>query len=192
MTFYSIDYFESAQLIYDLKQVPPRANVCVEARGAKRAWARWPPVGRKRMLNVVSDLRSRWRYGGNRRLSSIKYAGGAVGGGRGRGRIRRSCLNICGSRIVLPLSMSGMKTGRDIVMRRLLGAEEFNFGTAAWLAAVFARCFVCVTSTPARAWRRKDGRTALKLSRQAENVVASQWCGRGSVERCLQCWAIAL
>ena len=66
-------------------------------------------------------------------LSSIKNAGAALGARPGRdaagaGR-RTGCAAACGC-----APTAGIKTGRDVVVAALLGADEFSFGTALLLA----------------------------------------------------------
>jgi glutamate synthase (NADPH/NADH) large chain/glutamate synthase (ferredoxin) len=65
-----------------------------------------------------------------------------------------------------------MKTGLDIIMGGLLGAEEFNFGTAALIAAGCAMFRVCHLNTcpVGVATQRHDLR--LKFRGKPENVVA--------------------
>ncbi len=138
---YSIE--DLAQLIYDLKQVNPRAKVCVKlvsesgigtiAAGVAKAYA-----------DVV--LVSGHDGGtGASPLSSIKHAGGPFEFGVAETH-QTLMLNDLRSRIVLR-SDGGMKTGRDIVMAAILGAEEFNFGTAALIAAGCAMFRVCHLNT---------------------------------------------
>jgi glutamate synthase (NADPH/NADH) large chain len=66
-------------------------------------------------------------------ITSIKYAGFAVGTGPGRTHIRR-----CGQRPARQASAcrtdGGLKTGLDVVKAAMLGAESFGFGTAPMVA----------------------------------------------------------
>jgi glutamate synthase (NADPH/NADH) large chain/glutamate synthase (ferredoxin) len=64
-----------------------------------------------------------------------------------------------------------MKTGRDIVIAALLGAEEFNFGTAALIAAGCAMFRVCHLNTcpVGVATQREDLRA--KFRGKPENVI---------------------
>ncbi len=122
---YSIE--DIAQLIHDLKQVNPRARVGVKlvaesgvgtiAAGVAKAYADY--------VKISGDSGGT----GASPLSSIKNAGCPwelglaetqqvlmLNGLRGRVRVRTD---------------GGLKTGRDIVVAALLGADEFDFGTAA-------------------------------------------------------------
>ncbi|MDB6122547.1 MAG: glutamate synthase large subunit [Pedosphaera sp.] len=163
---YSIE--DLAQLIYDLKQVNPRAKVCVKlvsesgvgtiAAGVAKAYA-----------DVV--LISGHDGGtGASPLSSIKHAGGPFEFGVAEAH-QTLMLNDLRSRIVLRTD-GGMKTGRDIVMAALLGAEEFNFGTAALIAAGCAMFRVCHLNTCPVGVATQKEELRLKFRGKPENVVA--------------------
>ena len=126
---YSIE--DLAQLIFDLKQVNPAAAVSVKlvAEAGVGTIAAGVAKGHADLIHL-----SGYNGGtGASPLSSIKNAGGAwevglaetqqtllVNGLRGRVRVRVD---------------GGFKTGRDVVIAALLGADEFSFGTAALVAA---------------------------------------------------------
>jgi glutamate synthase (ferredoxin) len=163
---YSIE--DLSQLIYDLKQVNPRAKVCVKlvsesgvgtiAAGVAKAYA-----------DVV--LISGHDGGtGASPLSSIKHAGGPFEFGVAEAH-QTLMLNDLRSRIVLRTD-GGMKTGRDIVMAALLGAEEFNFGTAALIAAGCAMFRVCHLNTCPVGVATQKEELRLKFRGKPENVVA--------------------
>lgn len=138
---YSIE--DLAQLIFDLKEVNPRAKVCVKlvscsgvgtvAAGVAKAYA-----------DVI--LISGHDGGtGASPFSSIKHAGSAWEIGLSEAH-QVLMLNDLRSRVTLRTD-GGMKSGRDIVMGALLGAEEFNFGTAALIAGGCAMFRVCHLNT---------------------------------------------
>ena len=126
---YSIE--DLAQLIFDLKQVNPAAAVSVKlvAEAGVGTIAAGVAKGHADLIHL-----SGYNGGtGASPLSSIKNAGGAwevglaetqqtllINGLRGRVRVRVD---------------GGFKTGRDVVIAALLGADEFSFGTAALVAA---------------------------------------------------------
>ena len=126
---YSIE--DLAQLIFDLKQVNPAAAVSVKlvAEAGVGTIAAGVVKGHADLIHL-----SGYNGGtGASPLSSIKNAGGAwevglaetqqtllVNGLRGRVKVRVD---------------GGFKTGRDVVIAALLGADEFSFGTAALVAA---------------------------------------------------------
>ena len=125
---YSIE--DLAQLIYDLKQINPRARVCVKlvssagigtvAAGVAKAHAD---------VILVSG-----HVGGTAASpqSSIKYAG--TPWEMGLSEVNQVLtLNGLRGRITLRAD-GGLKTGRDIVIAAILGAEEFGIGTLSLVA----------------------------------------------------------
>jgi glutamate synthase (ferredoxin) len=125
---YSIE--DLSQLIFDLKQVNPRADVSVKL--VAEVGVGTIAAGVIKGLAEVVQIAGCDGGTGASPLSSIKNAGLpweiglaetqkalAENGLRGRARVRVD---------------GGMKTGRDIVMAALLGADEYSFGTAALLA----------------------------------------------------------
>jgi glutamate synthase (NADPH/NADH) large chain/glutamate synthase (ferredoxin) len=138
---YSIE--DLAQLIFDLKEVNPRAKVCVKlvscsgvgtiAAGVAKAYA-----------DVI--LVSGHDGGtGASPFSSVKHAGSPWEIGLAEAH-QVLMLNDLRSRVTLRTD-GGMKTGRDIIIAALLGAEEFNFGTAALIAGGCAMFRVCHLNT---------------------------------------------
>ena len=162
---YSIE--DLAQLIFDLKEVNPRAKVCVKlvacsgvgtiAAGVAKAYA-----------DVV--LVSGHDGGtGASPIASIKNAGSAWEIGVAEAH-QVLMMNGLRNRIVLRTD-GGMKTGRDIVIAALLGAEEFNFGTAALIAAGCAMFRVCHLNTcPVGVATQRDDLRA-KFRGKPENVI---------------------
>ena len=125
---YSIE--DLAQLIFDLKQANPRADVSVKLVASEGVGTIAAGVV-KGLANVVHIAGADGGTGASP-LSSIKNAGMpweiglaetqatlAANGLRGRVRVRVD---------------GGLRTGRDIVLAALLGADEFSFGTAALVA----------------------------------------------------------
>ncbi|TVR47670.1 MAG: glutamate synthase large subunit [Puniceicoccaceae bacterium] len=162
---YSIE--DLAQLIFDLKEVNPRAKVCVKlvscsgvgtvAAGVAKAYA-----------DVI--LISGHEGGtGASPLSSIKHAGSAWEIGVAEAH-QVLMMNGLRNRVVLRTD-GGMKTGRDIVIAAILGAEEFNFGTAALIAAGCAMFRVCHLNTcPVGVATQRDDLRA-KFSGKPEYVI---------------------
>jgi glutamate synthase domain-containing protein 2/glutamate synthase domain-containing protein 1/glutamate synthase domain-containing protein 3 len=125
---YSIE--DLAQLIYDLKQANPRASVSVKLVSTEGIGT--IAAGVIKGLADVVHISGGDGGTGASPLTSIKNAGlpWEIGlaetqtslmanGLRGRVRVRVD---------------GGMKTGRDIIIAALLGADEFSFGTAALIA----------------------------------------------------------
>ena len=125
---YSIE--DIAQLIYDLKQVNPRARVGVKlvssigvgtiAAGVAKAHADYVQISGHDGGTGASPLQSIKHAGIPWELGLAETQQVLVRNGL-RGRVK---LRVDG----------GLKTGRDIVIGAMLGAEEFGFGTASLVA----------------------------------------------------------
>ncbi|HWK35818.1 glutamate synthase-related protein, partial [Sphingomonas sp.] len=125
---YSIE--DLAQLIYDLKQINPRARVCVKLVSSAGIGTVAAGVA-KAHADVILVSGHNGGTGASPQ-TSIKYAGTpwemgltevnqtlTLNGLRGRVRLRTD---------------GGLKTGRDIVIAAILGAEEFGIGTLSLVA----------------------------------------------------------
>ncbi len=162
---YSIE--DLAQLIFDLKEVNPRAKVCVKLVSSSGVGTVAAGVA-KAYADVV--LVSGHDGGtGASPLASIKNAGSAweIGVAEAHQVLMQNNLR---GRVTLRTD-GGMKTGRDIIIAALLGAEEFNFGTAALIAAGCAMFRVCHLNTcpVGVATQREDLRA--KFRGKPENVI---------------------
>ena len=163
---YSIE--DLAQLIYDLKQVNPRAKVCVKLVACAGVGTVAAGVA-KAFADVILISGNDGGTGASPQ-SSIKNAGVPFELGLAEAQ-QTLMLNDLRSRVVLRTD-GCLKTGRDIVMGALLGAEEFNFGTAALIAAGCAMFRVCHLNTcPVGVATQKD-ELRLKFRGKPENVVA--------------------
>ncbi|MFO1451295.1 MAG: glutamate synthase large subunit [Opitutaceae bacterium] len=162
---YSIE--DLAQLIFDLKEVNPRAKVCVKLVSSSGVGTVAAGVA-KAYADVV--LVSGHEGGtGASPLASIKNAGSAWEIGVAEAH-QVLMMNGLRGRVVLRTD-GGMKTGRDIVIAALLGAEEFNFGTAALIAGGCAMFRVCHLNTcpVGVATQREDLRA--KFRGKPENII---------------------
>ncbi len=162
---YSIE--DLAQLIFDLKEVNRRAKVCVKLVSSSGVGTVAAGVA-KAYADVV--LVSGHDGGtGASPLASIKNAGSAWEIGVAEAH-QVLMMNGLRGRVVLRTD-GGMKTGRDIIIATLLGAEEFNFGTAALIAAGCAMFRVCHLNTcpVGVATQREDLRA--KFRGKPENVI---------------------
>ncbi|MFW2851064.1 glutamate synthase large subunit [Sphingomonas sp. TX0543] len=125
---YSIE--DLAQLIYDLKQINPRARVCVKL--VSSAGIGTVAAGVAKAHADVILVAGHVGGTGASPQTSIKYAGTpwemglsevnqvlTLNGLRGRVKLRTD---------------GGLKTGRDIVIAAILGAEEFGIGTLSLVA----------------------------------------------------------
>ncbi|MBN1586251.1 MAG: glutamate synthase subunit alpha, partial [Candidatus Omnitrophica bacterium] len=122
---YSIE--DLAQLIYDLKQVNPEARVCVKLVAEAGVGTIAAGVAKGHADTILISGHDGGT--GASPISSIKHAGlpWELGVAETQQVLR---LNGLRERVVLRTD-GGFKTGRDVVMGALLGAEEFGFGTAA-------------------------------------------------------------
>ncbi len=125
---YSIE--DLAQLINDLKEVNPRARVCVKLVAETGVGTVAAGVAK---ANADIILVSGHDGGtGASPLSSIKHAGLPWELGLAETQ-QVLMLNGLRDRVTLRTD-GGMRNGRDIAMAAILGAEEFNFGTIALIA----------------------------------------------------------
>jgi glutamate synthase (NADPH/NADH) large chain len=125
---YSIE--DLAQLIYDLKQINPRAKVTVKLVASSGVGTIAAGVA-KAMADVI--LISGHNGGtGASPATSIKYAGLPWEMGLSEAH-QVLAMNNLRDRVTLRTD-GGLRTGRDIVMAAMLGAEEYGIGTAALIA----------------------------------------------------------
>ncbi|MFP4357923.1 MAG: glutamate synthase large subunit [Puniceicoccaceae bacterium] len=162
---YSIE--DLSQLIYDLKQVNPRAKVCVKLVASSGVGTIAAGVA-KAYADVILIAGHDGGTGASP-VSSIKNAGSAWEIGLAEAH-QVLLMNDLRSRVVLRTD-GGMKTGRDIVIASILGAEEYNFGTAALIATGCAMFRVCHKNTcpVGVATQREDLRK--KFKGKPENLV---------------------
>ncbi|MEM1057800.1 MAG: glutamate synthase large subunit [Verrucomicrobiota bacterium] len=125
---YSIE--DLAQLIYDLKQVNPRAKVCVKL--VSEAGVGTIAAGVAKAHADIILISGHDGGTGASPISSIKAAGTAWELGLAETQ-QVLLLNGLRNRVTLRTD-GGIKTGMDIVIASLLGAEEYNFGTSALIA----------------------------------------------------------
>ena len=125
---YSIE--DLAQLVFDLKQVNPDAAVSVKLVAEEGVGA--VAVGVAKALADVVHIAGADGGTGASPLSSIKNAGlpWELGLVEAQRELAESGLR---SRVRLRVD-GGLKTGRDVLIAALLGADECSFGTAALLA----------------------------------------------------------
>ncbi|MEL6978139.1 MAG: glutamate synthase large subunit [Pseudomonadota bacterium] len=125
---YSIE--DLAQLIYDLKQINPEAKVCVKLVSASGVGTIAAGVA-KAKADVILIAGHNGGTGASPQ-TSIKYAGLPWEMGLTEAHQVLS-LNNLRERITLRTD-GGIRTGRDVVMAAMMGAEEYGVGTAALIA----------------------------------------------------------
>ena len=125
---YSIE--DLAQLIYDLKQVNKKARVCVKLVASSGIGTIAAGVA-KAKADVIHISGGNGGTGASP-LTSIKHAG--IPWEMGLAEVNQ-VLTLNGLRHRVKLRVDGgIKTGRDIVIAAMLGAEEYAIGTASLVA----------------------------------------------------------
>ena len=163
---YSIE--DLAQLIYDLKQVNPRARVCVKL--VSTAGVGTIAAGVAKAHADIILVSGHDGGTGASPLSSIKHAGGPWELGVAEAH-QVLMLNGLRNRVTLRTD-GGIRTGEDIVYAALLGAEEFNFGTSALIALGCVYVRQCHLNTCPVGVATLDDRLRAKFKGRPENVVA--------------------
>ncbi len=163
---YSIE--DLAQLIYDLKRVNPEARVGVKlvsvagvgtiAVGVAKAYAD--------AIHISGDCGGT----GASPLSSIKHAGMPWELGLAEAQQALVAAGLRG-RVVLKVD-GGLKTGRDVVVATLLGAEEYCFGTAPLIALGCVMARQCHLNTCPVGIATQRGDLRRKFTGDPEHVVS--------------------
>jgi len=162
---YSIE--DLAQLIYDLKQINPDARVCVKlvsqsgigtvAAGVAKAHAD--------VILVSGNVGGT----GASPLTSIKFAGLPWEMGLAEAN---QVLTLNGLRHRVKLRTDGgLKTGRDIVIAAILGAEEFGIGTLSLVAMGCIMVRQCHSNTCPVGVCVQDERLRAKFTGTPEKVI---------------------
>ncbi|SIQ39789.1 glutamate synthase (NADH) large subunit [Rhizobium sp. RU20A] len=126
---YSIE--DLAQLIYDLKNVNPEADISVKLVSEVGVGTVAAGVAKARADHIIV---AGFDGGtGASPLTSLKHAGSPWEIGLAETQ-QTLVLNGLRSRIALQVD-GGLKTGRDVIIGALLGADEFGFATAPLIAA---------------------------------------------------------
>jgi glutamate synthase (ferredoxin) len=125
---YSIE--DLAQLVFDLKQANPRADVSVKL--VAEAGVGLVAAGVVKALADVVHIAGADGGTGASPLSSIKHAG--IPWELGVAETQRILVESRLRERVRLRADGGLKTGRDVVVAALLGADEVSFGTAVLLA----------------------------------------------------------
>jgi len=125
---YSIE--DLAQLIYDLKQINPDCRVCVKlvAQSGVGTVAAGVAKAKADIILIAGGVGGT----GASPQTSIKYAGLPWELGLAEAHQILSLNNLRGK--VTLRTDGGLRTGRDIVIAAMLGAEEYGIGTASLIA----------------------------------------------------------
>jgi glutamate synthase domain-containing protein 2/glutamate synthase domain-containing protein 1/glutamate synthase domain-containing protein 3 len=162
---YSIE--DLAQLIYDLKQVNPRAKICVKL--VAEAGVGTVAAGVAKAHADIILISGHEGGTGASPLSSIKNAGSAWELGISEAH-QVLMLNRLRNRVILRTD-GGLRTGEDIIFAGLLGAEEFNFGTTALIASGCVYVRQCHLNTCPVGVATQDERLRAKFKGKPEYVV---------------------
>ena len=162
---YSIE--DLAQLIYDLKNVNPKAWVSVKLVSEIGVGTVAAGVSKGRADHVTI---SGFEGGtGASPLTSIKYAGSPWEIGLAETH-QTLVLNRLRSRIAVQVD-GGLRTGRDIIIGALLGADEFGFSTAPLIAAGCIMMRKCHLNTCPVGVATQDPVLRKKFVGQPEHVI---------------------
>ncbi|GLQ35452.1 glutamate synthase [Amylibacter marinus] len=162
---YSIE--DLAQLIYDLKQINPRCKVTVKLVASSGVGTIAAGVA-KAMADVI--LISGHNGGtGASPATSIKHAGLPWEMGLSEAH-QVLAMNNLRDRVTLRTD-GGLRTGRDIVIAAMLGAEEYGIGTAALIAMGCIMVRQCQSNTCPVGVCVQDEELRKKFTGSADKVV---------------------
>ncbi|HEX7004691.1 MAG TPA: glutamate synthase large subunit [Trueperaceae bacterium] len=162
---YSIE--DLAQLIYDLKRVNRDARVGVKLVSTAGVGT----IAAGVVKGYADNIQISGYDGGTGAspLSSVKHAG--VPWELGLAETQQVLVaNDLRGRVTLRVD-GGLKTGRDVVVAALLGAEEFGFGTSALVAAGCALIRQCHLNTCPVGIATQDPELRKKFQGQPEHIV---------------------
>ena len=162
---YSIE--DLAQLIYDLKQINPRCKVTVKLVAASGVGTIAAGVAK---ANADIILISGHNGGtGASPATSIKFAGLPWEMGLTEAH-QVLAMNNLRERVTLRTD-GGLRTGRDIVMAAMMGAEEYGIGTAALIAMGCIMVRQCQSNTCPVGVCTQDEDLRSKFNGSADKVV---------------------
>lgn len=162
---YSIE--DLAQLIYDLKNVNPRGDVSVKLVSEVGVGTVAAGVAKARADHITI---AGYEGGtGASPLTSIKHAGSPWEIGLAETH-QTLVLNDLRSRVALQVD-GGLRTGRDVLVGALLGADEFGFATAPLIAAGCIMMRKCHLNTCPVGVATQDPVLRKRFTGQPEHVV---------------------
>ncbi len=162
---YSIE--DLAQLIYDLKQINPRCKVTVKLVASSGVGTIAAGVAKAKADIILISGHNGGT--GASPATSIKYAGLPWEMGLTEAHQVLSMNNLRG-RVTLRTD-GGLRTGRDIVMAAMMGAEEYGIGTAALIAMGCIMVRQCQSNTCPVGVCTQDLRLREKFTGTADKVV---------------------
>ncbi|MBS0126423.1 glutamate synthase large subunit [Thetidibacter halocola] len=162
---YSIE--DLAQLIYDLKQINPRAKVTVKLVASSGVGTIAAGVAKAKADIILISGHNGGT--GASPATSIKYAGLPWEMGLTEAH-QVLAMNNLRDRVTLRTD-GGLRTGRDIVMAAMLGAEEYGIGTAALIAMGCIMVRQCQSNTCPVGVCTQDESLRAKFTGNADKVV---------------------
>jgi glutamate synthase (NADPH/NADH) large chain len=163
---YSIE--DLAQLIYDLKQINPDASVCVKLVSRSGIGTIAAGVAKARADAIL--ISGHTGGTGASPQTSLKYAGLPWEMGLSEAH-QVLMLNRLRHRVKLRTD-GGIKTGRDVVIAAMLGAEEFGVGTASLVAMGCIMVRQCHSNTCPVGVCSQDEELRKKFEGTPEKVIA--------------------
>ncbi len=162
---YSIE--DLAQLIYDLKQINPRAKVTVKLVASSGVGTIAAGVAKAKADIILISGHNGGT--GASPATSIKYAGLPWEMGLTEAH-QVLAMNNLRDRVTLRTD-GGLRTGRDIVMAAMMGAEEYGIGTAALIAMGCIMVRQCQSNTCPVGVCTQDEKLREKFTGTADKVV---------------------
>jgi glutamate synthase (NADPH/NADH) large chain len=163
---YSIE--DLAQLIYDLKNINPLARVCVKLVSTAGVGTIAAGVAKAKADIVL--ISGNVGGTGASPLTSIKHAGAPWEIGLSEAHQVLTLNNLRNS--ITLRTDGGIRTGRDIVMAAMLGAEEFGIGTISLVAMGCLMVRQCHSNTCPVGVCTQDEELRKRFSGAADHVVA--------------------
>ena len=162
---YSIE--DLAQLINDLKEANPVARVCVKL--VSEAGVGTVAAGVAKAYADIIQISGCDGGTGAASITSIKNAGNYWEAGLAETQ-RVLVENGLRGRVTLRVD-GGLKTGRDIIIAALLGAEEFGCGTATMIAAGCIMARQCHSNTCPTGIATQDELLRKRFKGRAEDII---------------------
>lgn len=162
---YSIE--DLAQLIYDLKQINPDARVCVKLVGASGVGTIAAGVAKAKADTIL--IAGHNGGTGASPNTSLKYAGIPWELGLSEAHQILTLNNLRDS--ITLRTDGGLKTGRDIVIAAMLGAEEYGIGTLSLVAMGCIMVRQCHSNTCPVGVCVQDPRLREKFTGTPEKVI---------------------
>ncbi|NOC93646.1 glutamate synthase large subunit [Ruegeria sp. HKCCD6604] len=162
---YSIE--DLAQLIYDLKQINPRCKVTVKLVASSGVGTIAAGVAKAKADIILISGHNGGT--GASPATSIKYAGLPWEMGLTEAH-QVLAMNNLRDRVTLRTD-GGLRTGRDVVMAAMMGAEEYGIGTAALIAMGCIMVRQCQSNTCPVGVCTQDESLRAKFTGNADKVV---------------------